>query len=80
MIIVKLGVVDRKMKICHICYVTEKGCFLDGEKKKNIKCNACNMIYHTRCDGVNDETYKKYKENKDWVCSKCRQQGQSFSY
>lgn len=42
--------------------------------EKGIQCDMCEMWYHSRCGGINNETYAVITatEGIDWYCSKCK--------
>lgn len=44
-----------------------------GVRDKTIECEVCDRLFHIKCQGVNDETYRILKKNSGvhWYCKGC---------
>jgi predicted nucleic acid-binding Zn-ribbon protein len=42
-------------------------------KDKGVQCEICEVWYHSKCQGINDETYKVLQKEQTlhWYCKGC---------
>ena len=58
---------------CRICNKNVK----DGQRA--IQCDKCDYWVHTKCSFINTSDYKVIREQPEWICIKCINEGLPFS-